>query len=130
MTEQELEEKIKEKIDEIMGNLIDLNEKYKGNIASNKPLFIALLFIVRQMAIVVQRASVCFNARDMARPNTFKLCSIPITFMPFALLPFFQAPKDMSPISRKDAYDFIEKVGKSFEAEDKILSLAEQIEKE
>ena len=53
---------------------------------------------------------------------------MPIPAIPLAMLPFFQPPKDMAPISLKDAYDFIEIVEKSFEAEEKISLLAGQIE--
>ena len=54
---------------------------------------------------------------------------MPLSAIPLAMFPFFQPPKDMTPISLKDAYDFIEMVEKSFEAEDKISLLADQIEK-
>ena len=43
MTEQELEEKIKEKTDTIMGKLLDLNDRYNGNITSDKLLFLSFI---------------------------------------------------------------------------------------
>lgn len=131
MTEQELEERIKEKTDTIMGKLLDLNDRYNGNITSDKLLFLSLCVICREMGIVMNRASIHFDTRDLSRPNMFKMCSISVPFIPFAtILSFLHPQKDMSPISLQDAYNFVDNVEKSLEFENQIKLLADKIEKE
>ncbi|MBQ9034612.1 MAG: hypothetical protein IJ099_01455 [Alphaproteobacteria bacterium] len=132
MTEQELEEKIKEKIDSIMGKTFKLHDKCGGNLLSNEPLLLALIVIFNKIGIALKRASIQLNGKDILRPNIARIYGIiqQTSFIPWFLPCVITTPHIMSSISKQDAYEFIKQVDNALDIEDKVLDLADQIKKE
>ena len=123
MTEQELEEKIKDKFESVMRKAIKLMNKY----GSETDLFNFMLIFGFEVANTYTRTPLHINDNEINHPITLLLYKISksrtLPINPLANVP-------TSPVSLEDCYKFMKEADDCLESEDKILELAQQIKKE
>ncbi|MBQ8870384.1 MAG: hypothetical protein IJ019_03310 [Alphaproteobacteria bacterium] len=123
MTEQELEEKLKDKFESVMRKAIKLMNKY----GSENELFNFMLIFGFEVANTYTRTPLHIDDNEINHPITLllykisKLRTLPIN-------PINNVPA--SPVSLEDCYKFMEEADNCLESEEKILELAQQLKKE
>lgn len=120
MTEQELEEKIKDKFESVCEKMFRLETKY----SDNPTVLGALSIIACTVGEVLGKAHLQLTEDDRKYPHLFRtfLNSRPNNTQQRRLL--------LPPMSLQECADFMERADKTLDVEEKFLELAEQIKKE
>lgn len=123
MTEQELEEKVKEKFESVMNKAVRLMDKY----GSKSDIFIFLLALEFEVLNTYTKTPLHISDNEINHPLTLFLYKISKSKI-LPINPIANVPS--SSVSLEDCYKFMKEADDCLESEEKILELAQQLKKE